>query len=361
MLKVLLSVTLAQAGKTGIYQYLVGLLEGFRQAELPVHFTLVGFEPERALFEPFLNWASWVGLSRQCGPVRDLLWHQLCLQQLADRHGVELIHIPSYRRSLIHSRQPQVVTVHDCLAINPQKYGFLRSLLARWMLRAHVHRSHGVIAVSQSTRDALAALVPGLAKKMTVVHNGVRPDFYPADETRRDLVYVSRLEHPAKNHLNLIDGYERFRRRSPRSPRLVLVGERWNGYQCILERVERSPFARDIEVTGFWAGSLAGLYQRSSALIYPSLGEGFGLPLVEAMACGCPVFCSDIPVFHEVAGPAAAFFLPEDPESIASCLQQNLQPGRLEQLSRLGLRWAEKYRWTRAAHSTYGVYRSCLG
>jgi glycosyltransferase involved in cell wall biosynthesis len=103
------------------------------------------------------------------------------------------------------------------------------------------------------------------------------------------------------------------------------------------------------------------LYEKSACLVYPSLYEGFGLPVVEAMASGCPVFASDIPVLHESAGVAAKYFDPQDINSLIQALETNLfDTDKLQKMRRLGFDHAKKFTWVETAKQTYLAYKSIL-
>jgi glycosyltransferase involved in cell wall biosynthesis len=132
------------------------------------------------------------------------------------------------------------------------------------------------------------------------------------------LLYVSRIEHPAKNHRNLIDAYALLRQRCPDAPPLVLVGKDWDGAEVVHRRAEEPDVRDHVVFTGYLPGEqLPALYRAARALVFPSLAEGFGLPLLEAMAAGCPVLCSDRPPMNEIVAEAGYCFEPEYPEDIA--------------------------------------------
>src|SRR5690606_26012747 len=126
-------------------------------------------------------------------------------------------------------------------------------------------------------------------------------------------LYVARLEHPGKNHARLIAAFNRFKTEWPSPWQLVLCGSDWHGAGVIHDLVARSPFAPDIRCPGFVApDDLPAWYRAATVMIYPSLFEGFGLPPLEAMACGCPVLASAGGAVGEVCGDAAARANPED-------------------------------------------------
>ena len=172
-------------------------------------------------------------------------------------------------------------------------------------------------------------------------------------------LFVSRLEHPGKNHVRLIDAYETFRERSGSDHRLVLAGSPWHGAEVIEARIRDSPYAKDILTPGFVEESDLPLwYASADALVFPSLIEGFGLPVVEALACGLRVATSDRGSLPEVGGDAAIYFDPEKPDSIAEALVEISSETTSERKNRIekGLSHSNQFDWDWAALQTCQSY-----
>jgi glycosyltransferase involved in cell wall biosynthesis len=207
-------------------------------------------------------------------------------------------------------------------------------LYARQVLVRALSRARAVVAVSSSTAEQLRRIgLPG--NRIRVVRNGVDAERFarPSPEevaealaplrlTPGYLLYVSRIEHPAKNHRNLLDAYAIVRRRCPNTPPLVLAGKDWDGAEVVHRRADQPDIREHVRFTGYVSEEvLPALYAGARALVFPSLAEGFGLPLLEAMAAGCPVLCSDRPPMNEIVGEAGYCFEPEYPEDIADGLE----------------------------------------
>lgn len=179
--------------------------------------------------------------------------------------------------------------------------------------------------------------------------------------TRRDFVLCVGTIEPRKNIPVLLRAFGIVRERRPLA--LVIAGGRGWHYDDILEMPRRLGLGDDVVFTGYVnEQNLLDLYNCASAVVYPSLYEGFGLPVVEAMACGAPLIISDIPSLREVAGDAALAFPPDDHEALAALLERVLRSDSVRRdLSEKALRRAAGYSWERVAALTVATYRKALG
>jgi glycosyltransferase involved in cell wall biosynthesis len=175
-------------------------------------------------------------------------------------------------------------------------------------------------------------------------------------------LYISRLEHPAKNHVRLIAAFEQFKAQTGSDWQLVFAGSDWHGAQAIHEAIRRSPAATDIRSLGFIDDQhLPALYRAAAAFVYPSLYEGFGMPPIEAMACGCPVISSTRGSLKEVVGDAALIVDPEDVSSVAAQLRTFATGADAREKYRVaGLRQAARFDWANTAAQTLRVYEKAL-
>jgi glycosyltransferase involved in cell wall biosynthesis len=368
-----LSTSVVQRGRSGVAQYVFALLRAFQAQESPHRFTLFVLEEDRPLFEFAADRMDIVPVpERYRPPVADIAWHQTQLPALAHRLGLEVLHVPSYRRMLWQAPCARVTTIHDLAPFRlPGKYDWARMFYGRVVARQLAQRQEGIIAVSRTTQQDLQQFFKVDPARVSVVLNGLEHDrFHPAPAgpakswaaargiDRPFFLYVARLEHPAKNHVRLVEAFNRFKAQTGSSWQLVLGGSDWHGSAVIHQAVDRSPFASDIRRLGFVSDAeLPKWYQAADAFIYPSLFEGFGLPPLEAMACGCPVACSPRGALAETVGEAAAIF---DPEDIAG-LQWELtrlatDAGWRATLRAAGLAHAAKFQWSRTATATLAAY-----
>ncbi len=375
--RVAISAGMIQGGRSGVGRYVIELVTRLKRQPRRCELLVIGLEKDRALF-PGIAEEHWIPIPAwaEGGPL-NLLWHQVFLPAILRKHKVKLLHIPSYRRILAFSPVPQLATIHDCAPfVLRDKYDGLRGFFGRHVIPPLARRCARVIAVSETTRNDLREFMKIPEDKLRLVLNGIgHEDFYPRTEAelrafreKKDLrdpyfFYLARIEHPGKNHLRLIEGFDQFRNEG-HPARLVLAGADWHGAEAVHRRAGQSRFSGDIRFTGFADEAEIPLYYGASrAVIFPSLMEGFGLPVLEAMACGTPVACSTSGSLREVGGEAARFFNPLEPGEIAEAMRElYYQPTweRREMIER-GQHWAGRFHWDKAAEQTLQIYREEAG
>lgn len=267
-------------------------------------------------------------------------------------------------------RVPTVLTVHDLIF---RRYPAHHKRLNRWYLNTTMplfcRRADAIIAVSeQSKRDVIEAYgIP--ADKITVVYEAADPRFRPQPPDavaavraryglpERYVLFVSTIE-PRKNLSRLLAAFERVHA-AGLADALVIVGKRGWLFDAFFADLERSPVRHAVLFPGFVPDAdLPAVYAGAQVMAFPSEFEGFGLPVLEAMACGAPVVCSNTSSLPEVAGDAALLVDPLDVSALADALARVLQDAALrEQMRARGLAQAARFSWARAAAETLAVYR----
>ena len=351
----------------GINWYIYNLLQHLPDADPGVDYTVFLRElsyPGKATLD--LQRAR---LPTHRPPVR-ILWEQAVQPWAARRSGLDLLHCPAFVGPLWGST-PFVVTVHDLsFLLFPEGFRGGNRIYLRTLTGLSLRRARRVIAVSESTRQDLARLYGLAPQRVDVVHNGVDAAFrpLPAGEVEafrsrkglpeRFLLFVGTLE-PRKNIVRLVEAYAQLPR--PRIPLMLVGGKGWF-YEEISARVEELDLADEVRFVGYIpAEELPLWYNAAEALAYPSLYEGFGLPALEAMACGTPVVTSGTSSLPEVVGEAGMLVEPTDVAALAGALQQVLEDGDLqEQMRTAGLARAASFSWQRTARETVKCYRRAL-
>jgi glycosyltransferase involved in cell wall biosynthesis len=264
----------------------------------------------------------------------------------------------------------RVVTVHDAIAFQyPQGYSWLNNFLHRRYIPATLGHVDAVATVSRVSRDAIVRHLGVPAERVAVVPNGVSARFarVPAEQARATaarygldsyVLYVGAFQ-ARKNVLRLVDAYARARRQIPGTD-LALVGPPQWSYPELEARLKG---AEGVRMVGYVADEdLPALYSHAAAFVLPSLHEGFGIPLLEAMACGAPTICADASSLPEVAGGASMQVDPMDVDRLAAAIARVVTDRDLaEDLRRRGLARSRAFTWDAAAEAYLALYRRLLG
>ena len=318
--------------------------------------------------------APWKEIPHEVVPVRArrrtewVRGEQQHLPRLARRAGVDLLHSLA-NTAPAYGPRPRVVTVHDLIAWRrPEAHlGFL-SRGVRLLIRLAVARSQRVIAVSESTRRDLVELLRVDPVQIDVVPNGVTLAATSGDARAarerlgaggRRIVLSASAKRPHKNLGRLLEAIAQMDDR----PLLVLPGYRTPYEDELREQARVLEVEDDVRFLGWTeAGELEDLYAAADCFAFPSYYEGFGLPVLEAMARGVPVVCADRSSLPEVAGDAALLFDPDDARAVAGALRAVLEdPARADDLRRRGHAQAERFSWAAAARGTLASYERALG
>jgi glycosyltransferase involved in cell wall biosynthesis len=226
------------------------------------------------------------------------------------------------------------------------------------LARSAAERSDLIIAVSAFTAGQVSGLLGGERSRLRVIHHGVYPPPAPPGSPRENLILFTGALQARKNIVRLVEAFEK----TAPGWRLVLAGSLGYGAEEILARIESSPRRREIDLAGYVSREvLHSLYARASVFAFPSLDEGFGMPVLEAMAWGVPVLTSNRSALPEVAGDAALLVDPLDSDSIARGLQELTGNAALRsELILKGRERSRKFSWEAAVEKTWAVYRELM-
>jgi len=297
-------------------------------------------------------------------PVR-ILWEQVVLPFQILRHKIDILFSAGMTAPLI-CPVPSVLVIHDLQhVLQPQNFprGYL--LFLKTVIHLSVRAADGIVTISRKVRDDILKFYRIPSGEIAVIHHGVDKDvFFPRgaieveairgkyDLPERFILYAA-ASLPHKNHARLLEAMRILKERGYRTG-LVLIGARDKGYDSIAEKIKKMGLQTEVIFTGWLSfEDIPSIYCASDAFVFPSLNEGFGLPIIEAMACGVPVVCSNIEPLPEVAGDAAHFFDPYDPASIAEGISTVISDRDLRrELIEKGFRRAAEFTWEDTALKT---------
>ena len=287
-----------------------------------------------------------------------ILWEQIVLPLEMARYRLHVLFNPGFTApALAHC--PSVTLFHDLQHKHHPEH-FRRIDLPFWRLLLWIaaHRSQRLIAASEATRADLQRFYRIPSELVTVIPHGVGQWFFACDRSRIEpyLLYVSTL-HPHKNHERLLRAYAR----RHRPERLVLAGMQGLHARAVETLIAELNLGDSVQLTGWIPrNQLYRLYERASACVNPSTFEGFGMPVLEALAAGIPTACSDIQSLREIAGEAALFFDPLDEDAIAAALDRISGDELLRTtLARAGPKRARSFTWERTARKTLETLLLC--
>jgi len=301
-----------------------------------------------------------------------ILWEQFVLPFELKTSDVDIMHFPDYALPVFFDTKPWIITVHDlAFKLFPETFsrGKLATKLA--LIGPSLSKAAKIIAVSENTKKDLMDIYNVSSSRIEVIYNGVNLEIYkPLDtETVKEelgakfnlkpgyILYVGTLE-PRKNIVNVVKAFKELKDHYHIPQQLVIGGSKGWLYQEIFRSVNEYGLAGEVVFTGYVPeGDLPLLYNGAGVFVYPSLYEGFGLPPLEAMACGTPVVTSNVSSLPEVVGDAGLLVEPRDSLALADAIHRVLNnPELAAELSAKGVGRARLFTWEEAARKTLTVY-----
>jgi len=363
-------------GKSGISRYIIKLLEQFDAMANGIEMEVVVYANEQSIFlsrserlRPFCY------PERMRNPVLNVAWHQLGLPLLCRKRGYEVLFLPAANRRMPYWVPcPTVGTVHDFSSAHVEgKYDPARMFFIKRVTPVLIRKLNMVLTVSQSSKNDIVSFCGIPEERIVVTPNGVDLDVYCELDRQQALdrvgsvygiqapyiLYVSRIEHPGKNHVRLIQAFDLLKEKAGIPHRLVLAGSKWNRAEEVYLAASKTRYSADITFLGFVEGAdLPSLYRGADLFAFPSLFEGFGMPILEAMACGTPVVCSNLSSMPEVAGDAALMFDPYREQDIADKMERIITDEAVrKRCVQKGLERSKKFSWHHTALKTLEVIR----
>jgi glycosyltransferase involved in cell wall biosynthesis len=292
------------------------------------------------------------------------------------REAVDLVHEPHYVLPPL-TRCRSVVTIHDCIHLMfpqylPNRLGYYYARTLMWTATRQAAR---ILTVSEASRRDILRFFNVPPEKVQVIHNAIDARFLTApDEATTERVrqryqldhpfvlYVGNIK-PHKNIERMIDAFGRARPNGPPGLKLVIIGDEVSRYPSLRQMVHRQKLDKHVRFLGFQPQeTLASFYRLSGAFVFPSLYEGFGLPPLEAMACGTPVITSNVSSLPEIAGDAALLVDPYDIDAIARAIVQVFADRPLrDSLIARGHARVRQFSWADSVARIRRAYRDVLG
>ena len=310
----------------------------------------------RAVLEPSANYS----LREQ--------WH---VPIVLRRERPDVYHSPHYVLPAA-VMSPSVVTIHDCIHLMfPQYLPNRRSYLyARTMMWAAAKRADAILTVSEASKRDILRFFDVKPEKVVVVHNAIDERFWtpPAEEDLARVRERYQLEHgfvlyagnikPHKNLVRLIEAFDEIRRGDFEEMKLLILGDEISKMPALRRAVHQHHLHKHVRFLGYVSDeTLASLYRLAAVFVFPSIYEGFGLPPLEAMACGAPVVTSNVSSLPEVTGDAAVLVDPHDTSSIVQGVRRVLSdPVFANQLRQRGPVRARQFSWERSVAKTRDLY-----
>ncbi len=297
------------------------------------------------------------------------MWTHVRLSWEMIEHSPDLLFVPSHVLPLAHPRR-SVVTIHDLgYLFHPEAHTLFQNAYLRWSTRYNARAASRVLADSEATRQDLIRHYRIPPERIDVVYPGRNESLAPVTDpdalahvrvryglSEAYLLYVGTL-HPRKNLVRLVQAFGLVASSQSPDLQLVLAGQKGWLYDEILAQVQRLGLADRVVLTGYVPDAdLPALLSGALAFVFPSLYEGFGFPVLEAMACGTPAICSDVSSLPEVAGDAALLVDPLDTQALAETIGRILADENLRhELVQRGFRQLRRFSWRSCAEKTLGI------
>ena len=363
-MKILIDAHMVGERETGNETYIVNLIRGLQNMGVSDEIVLATAHVD-ALSEK-------VGRQYRMIPVSVSPWRRLGvdLPSIVRREKVDVLHV-TYAGPL-QTACAVVVTIHDvAYKMHPEWFSIRDRVVLGSGIAWTIRRAGKVITVSEHARREMEAVFPFAGPKIEVTLGAADPRFTKLEENRLNeellaqkdircpfILAVGNLQ-PRKNLSHLINAFAKIKKHTGISHQLVIAGKALWRESEVYRAVREHGLENHVVFTGYVPDEdLVQLYNQADVFVYPSLYEGFGLPVIEAMACGTPVVTSDSSSIPEVAGDAAMLVNPEDVESIAQGLETVVTNTSLkEALGRKGVEQARKFTWEKTAEQTLRIYR----
>lgn len=354
--------------KSGLGSYLIYFIKNIK-ADNPNTFELFGSELDRYIYDSEKE-KTFVSIKIADNLKAEQKWHKYRIQKFVKKQKYDLVIFPAVENVIpkkIGCKSIAVMSSIYSYIIKQKSYGI------RKQIKKGLENCSCIIAASNYIKDDL--IQNGFSKdKIQVVYNGIdHKMFFPAIQDDSEFVeikpfaikrpyfiYGSRISCENKKHVQLIKAFNLFKKNTNYPHRLVLAGNNGSYSDVVHKEAFNSEYSSDIFITGYFPlESFPKLYANSSACIFPSVNEGIGLPVLESMACGIPVLCSDKGALKEIGEDVPLYFDSDNIQMIAELMQKIVEDKELvNKKSEDGLQRANKFNWEETVKQTLDIAQS---
>jgi glycosyltransferase involved in cell wall biosynthesis len=378
-MKIGVSAFAGDAGKSGISQYMKNIFKRLPELSSGDEYVMFMSKSDREHFDFEHESVRIVALPDWCGhAVVNIFWHLICLPLMLALYRCDCVFLPAGNRRLAWwYGVPSIGTVHDLSQLHVKaKYDPFRMFYCKKVLPFLIRRLDRVIAVSEATRLDLEQYAGVNHELIDVVYNGADLErFKPHDKalaTQRVrqkhgintpyILYTARLEHPGKNHVRLLEAFADLKREERIPHQLILAGSPWFGAEAIYAAARDLGISEYVIFAGFVPDEeLPDLYAGADLFAFPSLFEGFGIPLLEAMASGTPVCASNVASIPEVVQDAGMLFDPTKTREIQYAIARLIDDVELRKnLVNLGLQQSQRFSWDDSAKQVWNICHTAV-
>lgn len=362
-----------KAGKSGVGVYAESLLNALASIDKKSVYRVLSHGVFKFRSKNFASVPTKVSIESH--PFGDI-WEQFYLPVYLKGKKVDVFHSPTFHIPFVSGRYKKVVTIHDLVSFRtPQTQPRRFTLYSRFMIRFAVGSADAIIVPSKTVKSELSGLLNVSPEILHVIPEAPRGMFRPVGKAEREsvrrkyglsdrfILTVGSIE-PRKNIPSLIRAYSELRRRGSIRHKLVICGSKgWmNEHGRVMDLIGTLGAGDDVIFTGYVPDEdLPAVYTLADLFVYPSLYEGFGLPPLEAMACGCPVIASNCSAIPEIVKDAGLLVDPLDIDGISEAMQSVIEDEGLKcRLRAAGFARAREFSWERTAKETLKTYRAVV-
>ena len=305
---------------------------------------------------------------------KNILWHQWLFQKLLNQYKCDLAYIPNFTL-LLWKTVPTIVTIHDLIEYNvPDKFSKARMLYRKGICDPLMaKRSDHILTVSKSSYNDIVKYLRVNSEKITLTLNATDKNFF-RKHTQKEielaivdynlkykeyLLFVGTIDYPGKNIMTVVEAFFNLRAKGElQGKKLVIIGKDGFNSKVIYDFVNASPYKEEVIFTGYLKdGDLPKYYAGASIMLYLSLFEGFGLPVLEAMSCGTPVICSNTSCFPEIVEELDVMVTPTDMKAVEKIVLKILSNEKYaEELAEQCYKKSQKYSWAATAKIYHEVF-----